>query len=511
MEQCGDNKPIKNKPTHPSSVLLLLSPRSDGQVAFLQQSDHFFSMLTTRETLELASFLEVPHVSRKVRSMKVDSTLDALGLRHVAHRAIGDSSAGSGGPRLSGGEKRRLSVGVELMTASTLHLFLADEATTGLDSFQATKMVRLISKLAKEQHIAAICSLHQPRTSIWKQLDSIVLLSPGGRVCYAGKRKTIVEYFAGLGHECPLETNPAEFLLDLVSVDTEDAQQAMKDRARIDKLAKAFQESQRNPTDEQPSSSDMHSPVLALSTINHGSSSKGQQGKLSPTIQHSSSSGGGFQFRPFVPFRRFGALLKRSWRQNIRNGPYNFFRLLASVGNALLFSQIFKSVQKGAPDAKSLADRVALLSFGVINMSMVSPTRLERERERVEEYLCDTCIPDCAFAIVDRTLIGVSLCHFPSLILLLDGTNKGIASLWRRATRCESRTDPSTIFGFGIPTGQGRRRNPVGHGVFGRLHNDTQGCHWCPDWLGTTHGCLFSHDSRRGIVRICDCGLVEKG
>ncbi len=71
--------------------------------------------------------------------------------------------------------------------------------------------------------------------------------------------------------------------------------------------------------------------------------------------------------------KRFRALLERSWRKNIRDSKLNLFRLFASIGQAFFFAQKYRSVRKGfPPTAKSIADRTALLSFGVINMSMVS-------------------------------------------------------------------------------------------------------------------------------------------
>jgi ABC-type multidrug transport system ATPase subunit len=75
----------------------------------------FFHMLTVRETLELAAYLDFPSKSKKeLDEFLIDRNLDALGLAKVAHRGIGDRTqvAGAG---WSGGERRRLSVGLELI------------------------------------------------------------------------------------------------------------------------------------------------------------------------------------------------------------------------------------------------------------------------------------------------------------------------------------------------------------------------------------------------------------
>lgn len=77
-------------------------------------------------------------------------------------------------------------------------------------------------------------------------LDFLILLAPGGYICYHGEASQAVSYFTRLGFPCPEQTNPAEFLLDLVSVDSEDAYQTRKDELRINRLATSFAESQRS-------------------------------------------------------------------------------------------------------------------------------------------------------------------------------------------------------------------------------------------------------------------------
>jgi hypothetical protein len=180
-------------------------------------------------------------------------------------------------------------------------------------------------------------------------------MAQGGRVCYAGSTDTCLSYFAELGFKCPPATNPAEFLIDLVSIDTEDPEQAQEDRQRIDKLATAFRKHQLREWQRQKKLLMKQDKVI-----------------VRKEYQHSHVLSDRFVRGPFHWIPRFAALVRRSWRQNIRNYAVNGFRLVASIGNAALLAQIFPSVRGSVPTANSVADRVALLSFGAINMCMLA-------------------------------------------------------------------------------------------------------------------------------------------
>ena len=306
------------------------------QVAWLQQHDDFFTMLTVEETLDLAAFLELPHLPLTKRQGLVQTQLQRLGLAKVANRRIGDASLLSS-ERISGGERRRLAVALELLTEK--QLLLADEATSGLDSNMSHKVVHLIRQVVQDRNIPALLILHQPRSSIWKLLDYVIVMAAGGHVCYFGPRQDCLPYFRNLGYLCPSETNPAEFLMDLISAETSD------DQSRVDGIIQAFAQGQRITV------VDPYSAVRRDTVTTKEASSKG----------------------PLYLLRRFGALLRRSWRQNIRNTYIHVFRLLASALNAVLLAAIFPSVAPGKPPtAASVADRVALLSFGAINMCFVA-------------------------------------------------------------------------------------------------------------------------------------------
>ena len=382
------------------------APIRTDHVAWLRQHDAFFERLTVKETLDLAVFLELPHLTLSQRDEVAQNCLDSLGLSALQSRYVGSAKASrvsDGGASLSGGELRRLSVAVELV--SMPNLLIADEPTSGIDSKMSENVMAAIASLARQRQIRCLCTLHQPRSSIWHMLDSVILMAAGGRVIYSGSRKDALLYFSSLGYECPSQTNPAEFLIDLVSVDPENMVQAAKDLQRVKKLTFAFFQHAK----ERRSKSLNAEKVCSISDSLH----------MVNSTQVSASR------HPFRVIRRFGALFLRSWRQNFRSTALNVFRLGISTGTALLLSQIFPSVSKGeAAKPKSVVDRVALLSFGVINMMMTAVMKtmdvfakekpvIQRERNRklysCFEYLIGKSIAeiplDAAFAVFFTTTL----------------------------------------------------------------------------------------------------------
>lgn len=115
---------------------------------------------------------------------------------------------------LSGGEKKRLSIATELV--ATPSILLADEPTTGLDAFQAEKVMQTLRQLAQDGH-TVICSIHQPRGSIYSLLDDLLLLV-GGQVVYSGPAQEAVAYFQHLGSAPPTHplTQPSSGPTDLL-------------------------------------------------------------------------------------------------------------------------------------------------------------------------------------------------------------------------------------------------------------------------------------------------------
>lgn len=101
----------------------------------------------------------------------VEDIIDKLGIQACSNTKIGGELIRG----ISGGERKRTSIGVELITNP--HVLFLDEPTTGLDSFTALKIIEMLVKLAKDQHRAVIATIHQPNSEIFLSFDKLLLLS----------------------------------------------------------------------------------------------------------------------------------------------------------------------------------------------------------------------------------------------------------------------------------------------------------------------------------------------
>jgi len=77
---------------------------------------------------------------------------------------------------ISGGERKRTAIGVELITNPSL--ILLDEPTSGLDSFKALQIVQLLKRLAR-QGKTIISTIHQPSSESFLEFDRLLLMSDG--------------------------------------------------------------------------------------------------------------------------------------------------------------------------------------------------------------------------------------------------------------------------------------------------------------------------------------------
>ncbi|GAA5828021.1 hypothetical protein JCM3770_002793 [Rhodotorula araucariae] len=204
-------------------------------IGYVRQDDALLPYLTVRETLETAAALRLPEsVSHSQRSAIVVQTMAELGLRDVADVVVGGALRRG----ISGGERRRLSIGCTLVTLPSI--LLLDEPTSGLDSSTAFQILQTLQGLAANGRVVVL-SCHLPRSEAFSIVDKILLLSRGSPV-FSGERGKILAYFASLGYPVPTHTNPLDFAIDISSLDSRTAEAEAASKARVDKLVTAWKE-----------------------------------------------------------------------------------------------------------------------------------------------------------------------------------------------------------------------------------------------------------------------------
>lgn len=188
---------------------------SNPHIAFVPQADILPTQLSVREALIFSASLRLPEsVPPCDRLARVDEVIEQLGLTRVAHTHIG-SHAHRG---ISGGEMRRVSIGLELV--SRPDVLILDEPTSGLDSVSAAKVAEVLRDVSKnEAHpVAVIATIHQPSSRVYHTFDSIMLLSRGQAMYSGPGGLDPARYFSSRGYAAPGEGyNLAEHLLDLAS------------------------------------------------------------------------------------------------------------------------------------------------------------------------------------------------------------------------------------------------------------------------------------------------------
>jgi ABC-type multidrug transport system ATPase subunit/ABC-type multidrug transport system permease subunit len=171
---------------------------------YVMQEDILLPTMTAREALKLSAMLKIKG-DHQFLDNRVNEVLDDLKLTKVADNFIGDHIIKG----LSGGEKRRVSIGVELICEPAI--LILDEPTSGLDSVTADILIGLLKKQA-EKNRTILFTIHQPSSNIFKKFDRLILIIEGNCI-YQGDSSKSAGYFDHLGYPCPELTNPPDHFM----------------------------------------------------------------------------------------------------------------------------------------------------------------------------------------------------------------------------------------------------------------------------------------------------------
>ncbi|CAN1755468.1 ABC transporter G family member 15 [Linum perenne] len=216
---------------------------NDSGVGYVRQENRLLGTLTVRETIKYSAHLRLPSTMTKEEIDDVaEGTLTEMGLQDCADRFIGNWHLRG----ISGGEKKRLSIALEILTKPRL-LFL-DEPTTGLDSASAFFVVKTLRNIAQDGR-TVISSVHQPSSEVFALFDDLYLLS-GGETVYSGEAKKAAEFFAQAGFPCPIRRNPSDHFLRCINSDFDQIRLPLMRSKRVCDIKKPLEPLNYLPTTE---------------------------------------------------------------------------------------------------------------------------------------------------------------------------------------------------------------------------------------------------------------------
>ncbi|KAL5225762.1 hypothetical protein ABZP36_012401 [Zizania latifolia] len=346
----------------PGEILALMGPSGSGKTTLLKilggrlsggvkgQDDVLFPQLTVEETLVFAAFLRLPaRMSKQQKRDRVDAIITELNLQRCRHTKIGGAFVRG----VSGGERKRTSIGYEILVDPSL--LLLDEPTSGLDSTSASKLLVVLQRLARATRRTIITTIHQPSSRMFHMFDKLLLIAEGQAI-YHGKARDCMLHFSSLGFVPGIPMNPAEFLLDLATGNLDDI--AAPDCLR--------------PAAASPEPHEFRSQVIKYLHVKYrAAGDEARRGRGGGRDDELARRPGGEQLRLAVRMKKerrrgiswlqqFAVLSRRTFRE--RAADYlDKMRLAQAVGVALLLGLLWWKSQTGTE--AQLRDQVGLIFY----------------------------------------------------------------------------------------------------------------------------------------------------
>ncbi|XP_068085595.1 protein scarlet-like [Anabrus simplex] len=297
---------------------------------FVPQQDLAVESLTVKEHMEFMARLMMDSRTRtSSRQHRISCLLSELGLTKCKHTKLS---------ALSGGERKRLSLAVQLLTNPPL--LFCDEPTTGLDSYSAQSVVEKLREFAL-QGKAVVCTIHQPASGIFDLFTHVLLLA-SGRVAFYGEISAAARHFTSLNMICPQTFSKAEFYISQLAVRPGKEEECTR---KIQWICDEFESSPySHELEEQLSYNDKHKYFFKAAPDL-------SQNKWSASLSDSSSSEKEDDFQKFLSIRkprRITQLYWLMWRNVVdiyRNGPQNLLRVGFYMLIALLLATPYTNLQ----------------------------------------------------------------------------------------------------------------------------------------------------------------------
>lgn len=339
--------------------------RKQVDVCYIPQDDHLMTTLTLRETLQFALKLKSNRIFMDSKCENIiNSVLESLNLVQCADTLVS---------KISGGQKKRLSIGLELLGKP--NIMILDEPTSGLDSTNALSLIRLLHKLCQSNNLAILASMHQPSAKILQLFHKIYLLSFDGRLIYYGSYANLTNHLIEYGLHCPAYHNPADFAIEIASgeygIDKIEALENGVNTGKIDLNHTTLNED------------DCYTECFTFIDIKN---------VVNRMLQKSQTS-----------FARFLVLLNRSLLTTLRDPCLNTFRLSQHIFIALIIILVYSNEIGSGNGCLGPSSS----SSSLVNASSTAPSTLTLEHLQSQENLTSQNLALMFFSIMFLTFAAM--------------------------------------------------------------------------------------------------------
>ncbi|CAG2101883.1 unnamed protein product [Medioppia subpectinata] len=178
------------------------------KISVIGQEDRLDPRLTVREALNYASRLKnLENIDHK---HNVEITIKRLDI---------ESCADVRAKRCSGGQRKRVSIALELV--SRPNILILDEPTSGLDTATTWQLINTLLDLTQQSQkgmpMSVVATIHQPSGKLFNLFHSVYIMSYDGQCIYQGTPQSMVNFMAQYGMKCPKFHNPSDYILEVAS------------------------------------------------------------------------------------------------------------------------------------------------------------------------------------------------------------------------------------------------------------------------------------------------------